>query len=103
MVRQWQEQFYERNYSGVNLLGPDFVKMAEAYGIPCESICDTDSYEKAVQNAQKYQGPYIIHAVVEKEENVFPMVAPATGLGSTLYYPEKKDKNTKKNKIEQRN
>ena len=89
MVRQWQEQFYDRNYSGVEMTNPDFVKLAEAFGLPAMQVKDTESLEYAVQEAKATKGPYLIHAVVPREENVFPMVPPQTCLSETLYYPEK--------------
>lgn len=88
MVRQWQEQFYERNYSGVELTNPDFLKVAEAYHI--KGVCATtvEEMKAAVKQAQATDGPFFIHARVPREENVFPMVAPQTSLSETIYYPK---------------
>lgn len=88
MVRQWQEQFYERNYSGVELTNPDFLKVAEAYHI--KGVCATtvEEMKAAVKQAQETDGPFFIHARVPREENVFPMVAPQTSLSETIYYPK---------------
>lgn len=98
MVRQWQEQFYEKNYSGVDLLNPDFSMMADAYGIPSVSVDSTKDYEKALKTAQETDGPFLIHAKVLQEDNVFPMVPPMASLSDTMYYPEYKsaeiDENT---------
>jgi acetolactate synthase I/II/III large subunit len=88
MVRQWQEQFYARNYSGVDLLNPNFVKVVEAYHIPAICVDNMDDFENAIHAAQTHKGPYVIHAKVLKEENVLPMVAPGTTLSDTIYYPE---------------
>lgn len=89
MVRQWQEQFYDKNYSGVDMMNPDYVMMAKAYGIESVLVDNIDDFEKAVDLAQNTDGPFLLHARVQKEENVFPMVPPQTCLSDTLYYPEK--------------
>ncbi|MFN0047509.1 MAG: biosynthetic-type acetolactate synthase large subunit [Cytophagales bacterium] len=88
MVRQWQEQFYKKNYSGVDLLNPDFVKLVEAYHIPAVMADNATDFEAAILQAQNHKGPFVIHAKVLKEENVLPMVAPGTSLSDTIYYPE---------------
>ena len=87
MVRQWQEQFYARNYSGVNLVNPDFVKLANAFYINAARVTNVQELESAVKAARESDGPFLIHAIVPREENVFPMVAPMTSLSDTIYYP----------------
>lgn len=87
MVRQWQEQFYDRNYSGVNLVNPDFVKLANAFYINAARATNVQELESAVKAARESDGPFLIHAVVPREENVYPMVAPMTSLSHTIYYP----------------
>ena len=75
MVRQWQELFFENRLSGVDLEGnPDFVKLAEAYGIKGFHIDKVEDCEKVMAEAMSYPGPCVIHAEVIKEGNVFPMV-----------------------------
>ncbi|MFK7901143.1 MAG: biosynthetic-type acetolactate synthase large subunit [Cyclobacteriaceae bacterium] len=88
MVRQWQEQFYDKNYSGVNIMNPDFKMLAEAFGVAAVKVDTVEGMEKAVVEAKNIDGPFFIHATVPKEENVFPMVAPQTSLSETIYYPE---------------
>ena len=88
MVRQWQEQFYDKNYSGVDLKNPDFVMLAQSFGIKAVRVETVEEMKAATLEAKNYDGPYLIHAVVPKEENVFPMVAPQTSLSETIYYPE---------------
>jgi acetolactate synthase-1/2/3 large subunit len=92
MVRQWQEQFYAKNYSGVNLLNPNFVALAEACGVKAIYVENTEDLRKAITEAHNYEGPFLIHAHVVKEENVLPMVAPGTSLSDTIYYPNKASK-----------
>lgn len=88
MVRQWQEQFYDRNYSGVELLNPDFVLMAKAFRMEAAKATNAEELKDAIQQANKCKDmPFLIHAHVLKEENVLPMVAPGTSLSNTIYYP----------------
>ena len=97
MVRQWQEQFYAKNYSGVELLNPNFVKLAEAFGMEAIVANNSDELKVAINKAHATPKPFLIHAKVVKEENVWPMVAPGTSLSQTIYYPNKsvKEKVTK--------
>ncbi|MEE9217816.1 MAG: biosynthetic-type acetolactate synthase large subunit [Acidobacteriota bacterium] len=76
MVRQWQQLFYEKRYSHTQLgiTNPDFVKLAEAFGCMGIRVTRAEEVEPAFKNALKEAGPVIIDFVVEKEENVFPMV-----------------------------
>ena len=75
MVRQWQELFFDNRLSGVDLEGnPDFVKLAEAYGIKGFHIDKVADCERVMKEAMDYKGPCVIHAEVIKEDNVFPMV-----------------------------
>jgi acetolactate synthase-1/2/3 large subunit len=75
MVRQWQELFFDNRLSGVDLEGnPDFVKLAEAYGIKGFHIGNVDEVRQVLTEAMNYKGPAVIHAEVIKEDNVFPMV-----------------------------
>ena len=89
MVRQWQEQFYAKNYSGVELLNPNFVKLAEAFGMEAAVANNSDELKAAINRAHSTPKPFLIHAKVLKEENVWPMVAPGTSLSQTIYYPNK--------------
>jgi acetolactate synthase-1/2/3 large subunit len=74
MVRQWQEMFYNRNYSGSPLLGPDFCKLADAYGIPGICVKDKAHVGEAIREAEETEGPVLIDFQVEREHNVFPIV-----------------------------
>ncbi len=89
MVRQWQEQFYKGNYSGVELLNPDFVMLAHAFGMDAVRVDTVEELKDAIHKAHLSKKPFLIHARVEKEENVLPMVAPGTSLSETIYYPAK--------------
>ncbi len=76
MVRQWQELFFDVRYSGVDLEGnPDFVKLAESYGARGFRIRRNADVVRILSEALAYNdGPCVIDAEVEKEDNVFPMV-----------------------------
>jgi acetolactate synthase-1/2/3 large subunit len=89
MVRQWQEKFYDRNYSGVELVNPDFKMLAESFGVKAVAVETIQEMEQAVQEAQAYPGTFLIHCKVPREENVYPMVPPMSSLSDTMYYPEK--------------
>lgn len=74
MVRQWQQLFFDRRYSSVHLQNPDFVKIAEGFGVAGKTVSDPKKLKKAVKEMLEHDGPYLLHVRVEKEENVFPMV-----------------------------
>ena len=74
MVRQWQELFFKRNYSGTPILGPDFARLAEAYGILGITVKDKSEVVSAVQRAKETPGPALIDFQIEREHNVFPIV-----------------------------
>lgn len=74
MVRQWQQLFHERRYSSVHLQNPDFIKIAEGFGVPGKSISDPAELDVAVAEMLAHDGPYLLHVNVAQEENVFPMV-----------------------------
>ncbi len=86
MVRQWQELFYDNHLSGVDLEGnPDFVKLAESYGIKAFNIEDPDEVQEKVSEAIIYQdGPVVVNCEVVKTDNVYPMVPAGRGYGEML-------------------
>jgi len=75
MVRQWQEMFYDRTYSEVDIsVAPDFVKLAEAYGAAGFRAERPAELREVMEAALRHKGVAVVDVVVEKEENVFPMV-----------------------------
>ena len=74
MVRQWQQLFFERRYSSVALQNPDFVKIAEGFGMAGRRIDRPEALSDAVADMLNHEGPYLLHVRVEQEENVYPMV-----------------------------
>lgn len=85
MVRQWQELFFENRLSGVDLVGnPDFVKLAQAYGVKALRIRRPADVDRVLAEAHDYdEGPCIVVAEVVQEDNVYPMIpsgAPISGM-----------------------
>jgi len=74
MVRQWQQLFFDRRYSSVELQNPDFIKIAEGFGVPGHEVTHYDELASGVEKMLKHDGPYLLHVRVVKEENVFPMI-----------------------------
>jgi acetolactate synthase-1/2/3 large subunit len=74
MVRQWQELFFENRYAETELVNPDFVKIADGYGIPAKRLEDRKDLDSALQTMLNHNGPYLLEVMVEKETNVFPMI-----------------------------
>ncbi len=74
MVRQWQQLFFDRRYSFTEMDNPDFIKLAESYRIPAQRIDDRNELKTAFDQWLNSDGPSLLEVVVEKEENVFPMV-----------------------------
>lgn len=84
MVRQWQELFFENNYSQVKLHNPDFVKLAEACGLKAYRARTHDEMVEVMEKMRKEKGPVLCDFVVEMEENVYPMVPSGKSLSDTL-------------------
>ncbi len=75
MVRQWQQMFFDKRYSFTELENPDFIKIAEAYRIKATKVTERADLGDAVAEMLLHNGPYFLEVVVEKEDNVFPMIA----------------------------
>lgn len=92
MVRQWQQTFYGERYSSSNMeLGmPDFVKLAEAYGVKGISVTHPDQLHEALAEMLAYDGPVLMDVRVRRDENCYPMVAPGKSNAQMLGLPERK-------------
>jgi len=88
MVRQWQEFFYERNYEATPLVSPDFVKLADAHGIPGRAVRKRSEVESAVNAARSAPGAYLLNFMVEKEDSVYPMIPAGSALHEMIRRPE---------------
>ena len=87
MVRQWQELFFDNHLSAVPVPGPDYVKLAQAYGVGAVRVTEREDVLPALRQAQEYDGPFLIEFVVDPSGNVYPMVPPGGGLADTLEDP----------------
>lgn len=88
MVRQWQEIFYEERYQSTPMVNPDFVKLAEAYGIPAMRVTKREQMQESVEFARSHSGPVLIEYAIEKEEIVYPMVPAGADLHNMLRRPK---------------
>ena len=87
MVRQWQEVFYDRNYEATPLLSPNFVKLADAYGIRSVAVTQRSEVVPTVQAMRTHNGPVLIDFQVEQEDSVYPMVAAGASLHEMIRRP----------------
>jgi len=87
MVRQWQEFFYEKNYESTPLVSPDFVKLADAHGIPGLAVRDRGDLEAAVQTARSHPGAFLLNFMVEQEDSVYPMIPAGAALHEMIRRP----------------
>ncbi len=87
MVRQWQELFHDRRYSATPMLSPDFVAVAAAYGIPGICVRQQSEVESAIDMAYATDGPILLEFQVEREVNVYPMVAPGASISDMITEP----------------
>ena len=91
MVRQWQELFHSKRYSFTEMQNPDFVKIAEAYGIKARKVEQREDLQGALKEMLEAKTSYFLEVVVGMEDNVFPMVPAGAGVGEVLLEaPEKK-------------
>jgi acetolactate synthase-1/2/3 large subunit len=91
MVRQWQQLFFESRYSFTEMKNPNFILLAEAYKIPSRQITHRSELKAGIEAMLKSEGPFLLEAVVEKEENVFPMVPTGAGVGEIILEAKKKE------------
>ena len=74
MVRQWQQLFFDKRYASTEMVNPDFVKIAEGYFLKAKRVTKREDLANAVEEMIKSDEPYFLEVVVEKEDNVFPMI-----------------------------
>ncbi|NPD45874.1 biosynthetic-type acetolactate synthase large subunit [Lentimicrobium sp. S6] len=84
MVRQWQELFFKSRYSFTDMHSPDFVKVADAYEIPGQKVENQDDLDAAIAEMLACDGPYLLEVVVEKEDNVFPMITSGSAVDEVI-------------------
>ena len=84
MIRQWQEIIYAGNYHSAHLLGPDYLKLADAFGIPAFKASTPNDVDEAIRSAQGVDGPALIWFEIAEEQNVFPMMPAGKGLSDLI-------------------
>ena len=88
MVRQWQDFFYDKTYTATGYSGnPDFVKLAEAFGIPGIKVTDNVQVRPSIEQAMQQPGPVVVEFVVEPEENVYPMIPAGESVNELIEEP----------------
>jgi acetolactate synthase I/II/III large subunit len=87
MIRQWQETFYEKNYECSPIFSPDFVKLAEAFGIRAAAVRTRSEVMSVVEEARTHKGPFLINFLVEQEDTVYPMIVPGAALHEMIRRP----------------
>jgi acetolactate synthase-1/2/3 large subunit len=80
MVRQWQDMFFDKRYASTELINPDFVMIAKAFGIPAKNIIKREDLKDSLTAMLASKGPYLLDITVEKEGNVFPMIEPGSSV-----------------------
>jgi acetolactate synthase-1/2/3 large subunit len=84
MVRQWQQFFHGRRYSATPIWSPDYVKLAEAYGVAGWRVEDSSQTADALRQAMAVTGPALVEFLIEQEANVFPMIPPGASLSEPI-------------------
>jgi acetolactate synthase-1/2/3 large subunit len=84
MIRQWQEIIYAGNYHSATLLGPNYLKLAEAFGISAFKASTPDEVDGAIRAAQAVDGPALVWFEIAEEQNVFPMMPAGKGLSDLI-------------------
>ena len=87
MVRQWQEFFYDKRYSATPMVGPDFVKIAEAHGLTGIRITRREDVVSAIRQARETPGTVLLDFHVEKEDSVYPMVPSGAAIDKMIRRP----------------
>ena len=87
MVRQWQEMYFDNHLKAVPVPGPDYVKLAEAYGVGAVRVSEQEEVLPALRQAKAHDGPFLIEFVVDQATNVYPMVPPGGSLADTIEDP----------------
>ena len=87
MVRQWQEMYFDNHLKAVPVPGPDYIKLAEAYGVGAVRVSEREDVLPALRQAKAHDGPFLIEFVVDQGANVYPMVPPGGSLADTLEDP----------------
>ncbi len=83
MVKQWQDLYYDKNYSGTSISSPNFITLAKAYNIPWYTVDNQAELESILTKEENRKGAVIIECIIPWDENIFPMIPPGKGLDGT--------------------
>ena len=75
MVRQWQQLFFDKRYASTEMINPDFVAIAKGYFIDAKKVEKREKLNDEIKKMIQHKGPYLLEVIIEKEDNVFPMIA----------------------------
>lgn len=89
MVRQWQDLFYEKRYAQTHMLSPDYVQVADAYGISGKKVSERENLEAAIDEMLRSKEAFLLEVDVEKEGNIFPMIEPGKSVSEIILEPAK--------------
>ena len=84
MVRQWQQLFFDRRYSFTEMKNPNFITIAKGYGIHGKKVSERTDLNDAINEMLQFKGSYLLEVVVEKEENVFPMITTGASVAEVV-------------------
>ena len=88
MITQWQEMFYSGNHmADAYSANPDFVKLAEAYGVKSARVTQEADLMDAIREASEHPGPYLLDCIVERVENVYPMIPSGQSVAELIEEP----------------
>ncbi len=84
MVRQWQDLFFDKRYASTEMENPDFVQIANGYGIPGKRVSHRKDLEAAVDEMLQSESAWLLEVTIEKEGNIFPMIAPGKAVSEVM-------------------
>ena len=84
MVRQWQQLFFDRRYSFTEMKNPDFITIAKGYGIKGRKVSERKDLEEALKEMYESKEAYLLEALVENEDNVFPMITTGAAVSEII-------------------
>jgi acetolactate synthase-1/2/3 large subunit len=87
MVRQWQDMFYNKRYASTEMINPDFIKIAEGFGISGTLVLERKNLDGAIDHMLASDKAYILEVAIEKEGNIFPMIEPGKSVSEVILEP----------------
>lgn len=87
MVRQWQDMFYNKRYASTKMINPDFIKIAEGFGISGTLVRERKDLDGAIDHMLASDKAYILEVAIEKEGNIFPMIEPGKSVSEVILEP----------------